>query len=256
MVAELRRRRAPGRGRDDLRHVATIAAKEDERIGEAVAEALDRVGEEGVVTVEESRAARHLGRVRRGHARRERPHVAVPGRATGRGWRRSSRTPTSCMTTKPISAVQELMGAIDQVMRRPRPLVILAEKVDGARARDARAEQPARHDGGDGGARARASGTAGSRTWRTSPRSPAAQVITDEAGPDARERRSREYLGTRAARDRHRGLDDVHRGRRQRRGGAQARLGADPRRARARAARAPTSRSLRERLAGWPPSSR
>ena len=38
---------------DDLIHVATIAAKEDERIGRAVAEALDRVGPEGVVTIEE-----------------------------------------------------------------------------------------------------------------------------------------------------------------------------------------------------------
>src|SRR5918999_1817001 len=41
-------------GRDDLRHIATIASKGDERIGEAIAAALDRVGEEGVVTIEES----------------------------------------------------------------------------------------------------------------------------------------------------------------------------------------------------------
>src|SRR6478752_6201060 len=41
-------------GADHLRHIATIAAKEDERIGGAVAEALDRVGEDGVVSVEET----------------------------------------------------------------------------------------------------------------------------------------------------------------------------------------------------------
>jgi chaperonin GroEL len=40
--------------------------------------------------------------------------------------------PYILMTTKPITAVQELMPALDQVMRRPRPLVILAERVDGA----------------------------------------------------------------------------------------------------------------------------
>src|SRR6202020_2728440 len=39
---------------EDLTNVATIAAKEDERIGDAVARALDRVGPEGVVTIEES----------------------------------------------------------------------------------------------------------------------------------------------------------------------------------------------------------
>jgi len=40
--------------------------------------------------------------------------------------------PYVLMTTQPISSVQELMGAIGQVMRRPEPLIILAEKVDGA----------------------------------------------------------------------------------------------------------------------------
>ena len=54
VVEDLRNQARPVSGRDDLRHVATIAGKEDQRIGEAVAEALDRVGEEGVVTVEES----------------------------------------------------------------------------------------------------------------------------------------------------------------------------------------------------------
>ena len=46
-------RRGPSRAARQLEHVATIAAKEDELIGEAVAEALDRVGTEGVVTIEE-----------------------------------------------------------------------------------------------------------------------------------------------------------------------------------------------------------
>src|SRR4051812_42383631 len=44
VVAELRRQARPLHGRDDLRHIATIAAKADERIGEAIAEALERVG--------------------------------------------------------------------------------------------------------------------------------------------------------------------------------------------------------------------
>ena len=80
------RGRAPARAGAAGRPAATTCAtsrrspaKEDERIGEAVAEALDRVGEEGVVTVEESRAARHLGRVRRGHAGRERHGLALHG---------------------------------------------------------------------------------------------------------------------------------------------------------------------------------
>src|SRR5689334_20417632 len=53
-VSELRRVARPVRGREEMRHIATIAAKADEVIGDAVAEAVSRVGQEGVVTLEES----------------------------------------------------------------------------------------------------------------------------------------------------------------------------------------------------------
>src|SRR5918911_1827772 len=54
LVAELRRMARPVQSREEMLHVATIAAKEDEVIGSAVADAVSRVGEEGVVTLEES----------------------------------------------------------------------------------------------------------------------------------------------------------------------------------------------------------
>ncbi len=131
VVATLAEAARPVEGRDDLLHVATIAAKEDERIGGAVAEALHRVGEEGVVTVEEAPA----------------PGIAVEfveGMVVENGFvspymaRDQQRmetvfeNPYVLMTTKPISHPQDLMPAIGQVMQAPRPLVVLAEKVDGA----------------------------------------------------------------------------------------------------------------------------
>ncbi len=131
VVQELRRAAQPVTGAAHLRHIATIAAKDDERIGAAVAEALDRVGEEGVVTIEES-ALPGLSvdfveglHVENGHAS---PYL-VRDRAR---METVLENPHILMTTKPISAVQDLMPALDQVMRSPRPLVVLAEKVDGA----------------------------------------------------------------------------------------------------------------------------
>src|SRR4051794_12777297 len=130
LVAELRRMARPVQGRDELRHIATIAAKEDEVIGEAVAAALDRVGEEGVVTIEES----------------DLPGVSVEfveGMVVENGWvspymvrdtgRRETvfEDPLILMTNKPISHPSDLLPALDQLMKEPRPLVILAEKVDG-----------------------------------------------------------------------------------------------------------------------------
>jgi chaperonin GroEL len=130
LVAELRRMARPVSGRDDLREIATRAAKEDEVIGDAVAEALHRVGDDGVVTIEES----------------DLPGISVEfveGMVVENGWvspymvRDTERMetvfedPLILMTNKPISHPSDLLPALDQVMKEPRPFVILAEKVDG-----------------------------------------------------------------------------------------------------------------------------
>ena len=131
VVAELLRTARAVASVSDLEHVATIAAKEDERIGAAVAEALDRAGDDGVVTIEES----------------DLPGIGVEfveGMLVENGFisnymaRDQHRmetvfeNPYILLTTKPITAVQDLMPAIGQVMQDPRPLVVVAEKVDGA----------------------------------------------------------------------------------------------------------------------------
>jgi len=114
-----------------LAHVATIAAKEDERIGGAVAEALDRVGEDGVVSVEEDEAPGvTVDFVEGMHV--DNGHLSPYLIRDRMRMETVLEHPYVLMTTQPISSVQELMGAIGQVMRRPEPLVILAEKVDGA----------------------------------------------------------------------------------------------------------------------------
>jgi chaperonin GroEL len=131
LAAELRRSARPVEGRDGLLQVATIAAKEDPVIGEAVAEALDRVGAEGVVTIEES----------------ETPGITVEyaeGMVVENGWvspymvRDTERMetvfedPHILMTNKPIKHPNDLLPALDAVMKDPRPLVILAEDVSGS----------------------------------------------------------------------------------------------------------------------------
>jgi chaperonin GroEL len=128
LVEELHRVARPVEGREEMRHVATIAAKED-AIGDAVAEAVSRTGEDGVVTVEET----------------DEPgiHVEfVEGMVVENGWvspymvRDTERmetvleNPLIFMTTKPLKHPNDLLPALDQVMREPRPLVILAENVE------------------------------------------------------------------------------------------------------------------------------
>jgi chaperonin GroEL len=130
LAAELRRVARPVESRDELRHVATIAAKEDEAIGEAVAEALERVGREGVVTIEEGDASGLAVEF-------------VEGMHVENGWvspymvRDTDRmetvfeNPHILMTNAGISHPQDLLPTLDLVMKDPRPLVVLAEKIDG-----------------------------------------------------------------------------------------------------------------------------
>ena len=131
VVEHLRSQARPVSSRDDLRHVATIAGKEDERIGEAVAEALDHVGQEGVVTVEESPLPGISVEFVEGMLVEN--GMVSPYMATDQTRMETVyEDPYIFMTTKPISAIPDLMPLLDQVMKEPRPLVILAEKVDGA----------------------------------------------------------------------------------------------------------------------------
>jgi len=131
VVAQLRRGARQIVGEQDLVHVATIAAKEDERIGAAVAHALQAVGPEGVVTLEESQLPGievelvEGVQIENGHFS---PYLI-------QGTQRMETVfddPHILHTSKAIVHVQDLLPTLDAVMKNPRPLVIFAEKVEGA----------------------------------------------------------------------------------------------------------------------------
>jgi chaperonin GroEL len=131
VVAELRRGARDVTGADDLIHVATIAAKEDERIGRAVAEALDRVGPEGVVTIEEMPLPGiNVEFVEGMHV--ENGHFSPYLVQDTQRMETVFENPYILLTNKAITHVQDLMPTLDAVMKNPRPLIIFAEKVEGS----------------------------------------------------------------------------------------------------------------------------
>src|SRR3954466_10725696 len=130
LSAELRRVARPVETREELEHVATIAAKEDPVIGGVVSTALDRVGADGVVTIEETDA----------------PGISVDfseGMVVENGWvspymvRDTERMetvfedPLILMTNRSLKHPNDLLPALDAVMKDPRPLVILSEDLTG-----------------------------------------------------------------------------------------------------------------------------
>ncbi|MFZ0040627.1 MAG: chaperonin GroEL, partial [Solirubrobacteraceae bacterium] len=131
VVSELQRGARTVSGLDDLTHVATIAAKEDERIGTAVARALDRVGPEGVVTIEEADLPGiEVEFVEGMHV--ENGHFSPYLIQDTQRMETVFDNPYILLTNKSIAHMQDLMPTLDAVMKSPRPLIIFAEKVEGA----------------------------------------------------------------------------------------------------------------------------
>jgi chaperonin GroEL len=116
--------------REELAYVASIAAGNDPAIGAVIAEALDTVGREGVVTVEESPAFGLELELAEGFqwdfgflspyfvTDSERMEVVF-------------EDPLILLTNVAVSKIQVLMPVLEQVMRAGRPLVLVAENVDG-----------------------------------------------------------------------------------------------------------------------------
>lgn len=130
VVEALRDRSVPVEDRADLRRVATLAASDDESIGEAIAEAVSYVGRSGIVTTEESDTLGMSVSVVDGI---EFDHGYISGYMVTDPERMEAvhDDPLILLTNKKISQVQDIMPSIEAAKRADRPLVVLAEDVDG-----------------------------------------------------------------------------------------------------------------------------
>lgn len=117
-------------GQGDLLFVATLSANDDPEIGSVISEAMSRVGKTGVVTVEESPAYGLSLTVVDGI---EFDHGFIsPYMVTDKDRMETVfDDPFILLTNKKISQLQDLMPTLELVTRSGRPLVILAENVDG-----------------------------------------------------------------------------------------------------------------------------
>ncbi|AEF40601.1 chaperonin GroEL [Hoyosella subflava] len=117
-------------GKEDLQRIAALAASDDEAIGEAIATAVNYVGRSGVVTTEESDVLGISVDVVDGI---EFDHGYISGYMVTDQERMEAvhDNPVILLTNKKVTKVQEIMPAIEVAKRAERPLVVLAEDVDG-----------------------------------------------------------------------------------------------------------------------------
>jgi chaperonin GroEL len=129
VVEEIERISVPLKGHEDVAHIAAISSQSDE-IGELIAEAMDKVGKDGVITVEDGQGlATELD--------------TVEGMQFDRGYTSPyfvSNTdrmeavldePLVLITDKKVSSVQDLLPVLEKVIQVGKPLLIVAEDVDG-----------------------------------------------------------------------------------------------------------------------------
>ncbi|MDT7726635.1 MAG: chaperonin GroEL [Actinomycetota bacterium] len=130
VIATLTERAKQVNGQADLAHVAMLSANNDSEIGDVIAEAMARVGETGVVTVEESPAfgldVSFVDGVEFNNGYIS-PYMAQDKDRMETVF----ENPYILLTNEKISRVQSLMPVLEQVQRTGSPLVILAENVDG-----------------------------------------------------------------------------------------------------------------------------
>ncbi|WP_067438107.1 chaperonin GroEL [Nocardioides jensenii] len=117
-------------GQEDLERIATLAASDDESIGVVIAEAVARVGRNGIVTTEESESLGLSVDVVDGI---EFDHGYISGYMVTDQEKMETvyANPVILLTNKKISQVQDIMPTLELAKRAERPLVVLAEDVDG-----------------------------------------------------------------------------------------------------------------------------
>jgi chaperonin GroEL len=130
VVEELKKQSKSTKGRDEIAQVGTVSANGDKTIGEMIAEAMEKVGKEGVITVEEAKSL-------------DTQLDVVEGMQFDRGYlspyfvtdpdRMEAVLEDAYILIheKKISSMKDLLPLLEQVARAGKPLLVIAEEVEG-----------------------------------------------------------------------------------------------------------------------------
>jgi len=130
VVEELKKQSKSTKGRDEIAQVGTVSANGDKTIGEMIAEAMEKVGKEGVITVEEAKSL-------------DTQLDVVEGMQFDRGYlspyfvtdpdRMEAVLEDAYILIheKKISSMKDLLPLLEQVARSGKPLLVIAEEVEG-----------------------------------------------------------------------------------------------------------------------------
>ncbi len=118
------------RGRDEIAQVGSVSANGDKTIGEIIAEAMDKVGKEGVITVEEAKSLDTTLEVVEG-MQFDRGYLSPYFVTDPERMEVVLEDPYILINEKKISSMKDLLPVLENVARSGKPLLIIAEDIDG-----------------------------------------------------------------------------------------------------------------------------
>ncbi|MBD2319377.1 chaperonin GroEL [Phormidium tenue] len=112
-----------------IAQVGTISAGNDEEVGAMIAQAMDKVGKEGVISLEEGKSMFTELEITEG-MRFDKGYISPYFVTDAERMEASFEEPVLLITDKKIALVQELVPVLEQVARSGRPLIIIAEDIE------------------------------------------------------------------------------------------------------------------------------
>jgi chaperonin GroEL len=128
-VAELQKISAPVSGKSEIASVAAISAADDE-VGELIAEAMEKVGTDGVITLEESKGFETELEVVEGMMF-DRGYMSMYMITDNERMEAILENPYILITDKKISNIEDLLPVLEQVMQTGKQLLIIADDIEG-----------------------------------------------------------------------------------------------------------------------------
>ena len=129
IIDELKRVSTEVKGKEQIAQVATITAV-DKKIGDLIAEVMEKVGKDGVITVEESKGLEYETEYVEG-MQFDRGYISPYFITNAEKMETEIEDPYILITDKKISAVADLLPALEKILQVSKNLLIVAEDVDG-----------------------------------------------------------------------------------------------------------------------------
>jgi chaperonin GroEL len=130
VVAELKKLSKPTKDQEEIAQVGTISANNDQTIGNIIAEAMNKVGKEGVITVEEAKSMETTLEIVEG-MQFDRGYLSPYFVTDAEKMLVTLNDPYILLNEKKISNMKDMIPILEQIAKMGRPFLIIAEDVEG-----------------------------------------------------------------------------------------------------------------------------